>query len=67
MPAERLLASYIVRIRLRNGVRTILLHHVGSSEACTFGTYQELIAYLVEHEEAEALQGSPAPPLDELP
>jgi len=67
MPRERLLASYIVRIRLRNGVRSILLQHVGSSEARTFGTYQDLIAYLVAHEEAEAPHGTPAPPLDEPP
>ena len=42
MPAERYLPSSIVRIRLRDrvrsillrgGVRSILLHHVGSSEA----------------------------------
>ena len=67
MPAERLLASYIVRIRLRNGVRSILLRHVGSSETRAFRSYRELIAYLAEHEEAEAPQGANAPPADEPP
>jgi hypothetical protein len=62
MPSERLLASYIVRIRLRNGVRSILLHHVGGSETHTFSSYRELMAYLAEHEEAEAPQGSHALP-----
>ena len=56
MPAERLLANYIVRVRLRNGVRSILLHRMGSSEARTFSSYRELIAYLTEHDEAEASQ-----------
>ena len=67
MPVERLLASYIVRIRLRNGVRSIELHHVGSSETRAFSSYHELIAYLAEHEEAEAQQGLNAPPAGALP
>ena len=67
MPGERLLASYIVRIRLRNGVRSILLHHVGSSETRAFSSYRELIAYLAEHEEAEAPHGPNAPPAGEQP
>ena len=67
MPAERLLASYIVRICLRNGVRSILLHAVGSSETRAFSSYRELIAYLAEHEEAEAPQGRSAPPSGEPP
>ena len=67
MPAERLLASFIVRIRLRNGVRSILLHHVGNSETRDFGSYRELIAYLAECEEAEAPQGPNAPPAGEVP
>ena len=67
MPAERLLASYILRIRLRNGVRSILLHHVGSSETRAFGSYRELIAYLAEHEEDEGPQGPNVPPAGESP
>ena len=65
MPAERLLASFIVRIRLRNGVRSILLHHVGSSETHVFGSYRELMAYLTEHEEADASQDTDALPAGE--
>jgi hypothetical protein len=60
MPAERLLASYIVRILLRNGVRSILLHHVGSSETRGFSSYRELIAYLAEQEESEVQQDTNA-------
>ncbi len=67
MPTERLLASFIVRIRLRNGVRSILLHHVGSSETRAFSSYRELMAYLAEHEEAEAPQGPNVPPAGEPP
>ena len=62
MPTERLLASFIVRIHLRNGVRSILLHHVGSSETRSFRSYPELMAYLAEHEEAEAPKGLHMPP-----
>ena len=67
MSAERLLASYIVRIRLRNGVRSILLRHVGSSETRAFSSYRELIVYLAENEEAEVAQGPNAPPAGEPP
>jgi len=67
MPGERILASYIVRVCLRNGVRRILLHHVGSSEVRAFGSYRELTAYLAEHEEAEVLQGTSAAPDGEPP
>jgi len=67
MPAQRLLASYIVRIHLRGGVRSILLHHVGSSDSRTFSSYRELIAYLAEREEAEAPQGPNAAPAGESP
>ena len=67
MPAERLLASYIVRIRLRHGVRSIVLHHVGSGETRAFSSYRELIAYLAENEEAEAAQGPNTPPADASP
>jgi hypothetical protein len=67
MPTERLLASFIVRIRLRNGVRSILLHHVGSSESRAFSSYRDLVAYLTEHEEAEAAQGPNGPSADEPP
>ncbi len=65
MPAERLLASYIVRIRLRDGVRSILLHHVGSGETRAFSSYRALIVHLAEHEEAEASQGPNVPPAGE--
>ncbi len=65
MPTERLLASYIVRIRLRNGVRSIVLHHVGGSETRAFSSYPELVAYLAEREELEASQGPKAPPAGE--
>ncbi len=67
MPAERLLASYIVRIRLRNGVRSIVLHHVGSGDSRVFSSYRELIARLAELEEAEASQGPNTPPADGSP
>lgn len=67
MPIERLLASFVVRLHLRNGVRSILLHHVGSGETRAFATYRELMAYLAEHEEAGALQGSNAPTTGEPP
>jgi hypothetical protein len=67
MPAERLLASYIVRIRLRNGVRSIVLHHVGSGDSRVFSSYRELIAHLAEHEEAEAPRGPSAPPAGRSP
>jgi len=67
MPAERLLASYIVRVCLRRGVRSILLHHVGSGEARAFGSYRELMAYLAEHEESEVPRGPNAPDAAGLP
>lgn len=54
MATERLLASYIVRVCLRHGVRRIRLQHVGSGEARDFASYRELSAYLADHEEGAA-------------
>lgn len=51
MSGERLLASYIVRILVRAGKRSIALHNIKTGEVRNFGSYRELLEHLGNMEE----------------
>lgn len=67
MSRERLLASYLVRVTVRNGVRSIALHVVDRGETRRFDTYPDLLDHLERHEDGLGRSGAgaaEAPPPD---
>lgn len=67
MSAERLLASYIVRVLVRSGERSISLHDLRSGESRTFGSYAELLEHLSRDRQNETITLKAAPDPEEGP
>lgn len=52
MSGDRPLATYLVRVTVRDGRRSIGLLVVGSGERSRFSSYADLLEYLERHEDA---------------
>lgn len=61
MSRQHLLASYIMRVTVHSGERSIALHDIRTGEMQQFSSYEALLQYLDQHEHslAEAWLGQP--------
>lgn len=67
MSEDRLLATYLVRVTVRDGRRSIGLHVVGGGGNRRFSSYPDLVEYFEQHEDAlgrRPTSDTPAPPCD---
>lgn len=59
MSGERLIASFILRVTVREGERRIVVLDMGSGTSTTLSNYGELIRYLEVGEEHEVVPDGP--------
>lgn len=57
MSGERLIASFILRVTVREGERRIVVLDMGSGTSTQFSNYGELIRYLEVGEDPEVVPG----------